>query len=206
MAKRAEMIGAHFELVSDSKGTTVLLESDARPRRRLKNLRVLASSLEVEVKDDSAAFCDQTFDRRRSPGSSRRAPHDDAFLKEVDVVAACGTGAEALKIIAQQPVDILLADMRMAPMDGIQMIRAIKNNRFPLRSSFSQAMNLKRIFIKLSRQELMGTSTSMRQRVNYYPRFAGASGERVFSPQILENSVKEALEERLRHAKIRLCR
>ena len=41
MAKRAEMIGAHFEVTTDSEGTTVLLQSDAQSRRGLKNSTAL---------------------------------------------------------------------------------------------------------------------------------------------------------------------
>ena len=41
MAKRAEMIGARFEVITDSEGTTVSLQSDAQSRRGLKKAAAL---------------------------------------------------------------------------------------------------------------------------------------------------------------------
>lgn len=42
-----------------------------------------------------------------------------------------GSGEEALTLLAQQPVDIVVLDVRMPGMDGIQTLREIKT-RYPL--------------------------------------------------------------------------
>ncbi len=46
-------------------------------------------------------------------------------------VHAAGSGAEALDLLAEQPVDVVALDVRMPGMDGIETLREIKK-RYPL--------------------------------------------------------------------------
>jgi len=53
-------------------------------------------------------------------------------LKKRDVNAiGAGTGEEALRILEQNPVDVVVLDVKMPGMDGIETLREIKNH-FPL--------------------------------------------------------------------------
>ena len=53
-------------------------------------------------------------------------------LKKRNVnVTGAKSGEEALQILEQQPVDVIVLDVRMPGMDGIQTLREIKK-RFPL--------------------------------------------------------------------------
>ncbi|TBL75714.1 response regulator [Paenibacillus thalictri] len=60
----------------------------------------------------------------------------------LDIVASCGNGREALEICRQQPVDIVITDIKMPLMDGIDLIRALKDEaphiRTVILSSYSE--------------------------------------------------------------------
>ncbi len=45
---------------------------------------------------------------------------------EYEVCATAGNGAQALAILEHQPVDLVLLDIRMPVMDGVQAVRTIK--------------------------------------------------------------------------------
>ncbi|MFD0714186.1 AraC family transcriptional regulator [Paenibacillus sp. GCM10027626] len=45
----------------------------------------------------------------------------------IEVVAVCDNGIEALKAMAQTPVDILLTDIKMPLMDGLELISKVSN-------------------------------------------------------------------------------
>lgn len=53
-------------------------------------------------------------------------------MKKRDVnVTGVKSGEEALKLLVREPVDVLVLDVRMSGMDGIQTLREIKK-RYPL--------------------------------------------------------------------------
>ena len=53
-------------------------------------------------------------------------------LRKRDVNAlGAGSGEEALQMLEQNPVDVVLLDVKMPGMDGVQTLREIKNH-FPL--------------------------------------------------------------------------
>ena len=53
-------------------------------------------------------------------------------MKKRDVnVTGIKSGEEALELLAREPVDVLVLDLRMPEMDGIQTLREIKK-RYPL--------------------------------------------------------------------------
>lgn len=43
----------------------------------------------------------------------------------IEIVAVCSSGQAALKIAEKQPLDVMLIDMRMTPMNGIDVLRAL---------------------------------------------------------------------------------
>jgi len=43
-------------------------------------------------------------------------------------VVAVSSGAEALRVMAEQPFDVVLLDLRMPGMDGLTVLRTIKQN------------------------------------------------------------------------------
>lgn len=61
-----------------------------------------------------------------------------AFMKIMDweksdyvLAAAVSNGAEALQYIAENPVDIVITDLKMPVMDGLELIASLKDNGFP---------------------------------------------------------------------------
>jgi len=46
-----------------------------------------------------------------------------AVVPYLDVVADVGSGAEALEVLAQTPVDLMLADISMPGMNGVELVR-----------------------------------------------------------------------------------
>jgi CheY-like chemotaxis protein len=48
-------------------------------------------------------------------------------LEDFDVVVSVD-GAEALESIRERPVDLILCDMLMRPMDGMKILRAVREN------------------------------------------------------------------------------
>lgn len=44
----------------------------------------------------------------------------------IEVIGDCGTGAEALDFLASNPVDVVVSDITMEPMDGIALAKMVK--------------------------------------------------------------------------------
>src|SRR5580698_9335095 len=44
----------------------------------------------------------------------------------IQLVNVCSSGEEALRTACKQPVDVMLIDLRMAPMGGIELLRRLK--------------------------------------------------------------------------------
>lgn len=81
--------------------------------------------------------------------SIRIAIHD--YLKnEYDVVMS-SNGKEALKILQQQKIDIVISDIRMPDMDGITLIREIQNNFPGVKYSLITAYNINE-YIRYARE------------------------------------------------------
>lgn len=51
---------------------------------------------------------------------------------DVDVVAECVSGREALSAVAEQQPDLLLIDIRMPGLDGLQTVRRLQSDAMPL--------------------------------------------------------------------------
>ena len=46
--------------------------------------------------------------------------------RKINVVAAVGSGSEGIKVALQEKLDIVLLDMRMPEMDGISVLKKLK--------------------------------------------------------------------------------
>jgi DNA-binding NarL/FixJ family response regulator len=44
----------------------------------------------------------------------------------IQLVTVCASGEEALRVVSEQPVDVMLIDLRMTPMSGIELLRRLK--------------------------------------------------------------------------------
>ena len=55
--------------------------------------------------------------------------------RKIEVVADVGSGSDGVKIAAEEQLDIVLLDMRMPQMDGISVLKIIKDAHPDLTSS-----------------------------------------------------------------------
>jgi two-component system, NarL family, response regulator len=105
----------------------------------------------------------------------------------IDLVAVCATGDEALEMILSTRIDVLLADLRMLPVNGIALLRLVKKqapstkvivfSSYELEEDIYQALKegaYAYINKYASAEELLSTISRV------------SSGERVFSQKILE--------------------
>ena len=59
----------------------------------------------------------------------------DSWEKEgYEVVRDVQDGEEALEVMNQEKIDIVVTDISMPLMDGIELIKAVKKSRIPLES------------------------------------------------------------------------
>jgi DNA-binding NarL/FixJ family response regulator len=47
-------------------------------------------------------------------------------FEHIQLVMVCSTGEEALRVASRQPVDVMLIDLRMSPMGGVEVLRRLK--------------------------------------------------------------------------------
>jgi DNA-binding NarL/FixJ family response regulator len=108
-------------------------------------------------------------------------------FEAVDVIAVCASGKEALEIVSQQPVDILLADMRMTPMDGVQLIRSINKQSPAVKVIIFSSYELEEDIFQALTAGAYGYLNKYASEEELLSTIRRAySGERVFSRQILE--------------------
>lgn len=108
-------------------------------------------------------------------------------FNSIDLVAVCPSGEEAVRTIVNTHIDVVLSDLRMVPMNGIQLLRSLKKqapstkvivfSSYELEEDIYQALKegaCAYINKYASSEELLDTI----HRVH--------SGERVFSKSIME--------------------
>ena len=49
---------------------------------------------------------------------------------DCQVVTTCENGMEALEVMAQQPIDLILTDLEMPKMNGLQLIEEIRSRGY----------------------------------------------------------------------------
>jgi DNA-binding NarL/FixJ family response regulator len=108
-------------------------------------------------------------------------------FEAVDLIAVCATGQEALEIVLQQPVDIVLADMRMTPMDGVQLLRSLRKQSPAIKVIIFSSYELEEDIFQALTAGAYGYLNKYASEEELLSTIRRAySGERVFSRQILE--------------------
>jgi DNA-binding NarL/FixJ family response regulator len=108
-------------------------------------------------------------------------------FEAVDLIAVCATGEEALEIVSQQPVDIVLADMRMTPMDGVQLLRSLRKQSPAIKIIIFSSYELEEDIFQALTAGAYGYLNKYASEEELLSTIRRAySGERVFSRQILE--------------------
>ena len=59
-----------------------------------------------------------------------RALLDDELIDEGFEPCLCASGAELLELVDRQPIDLILLDLMMPGMDGLQCLQHLKTRRF----------------------------------------------------------------------------
>ncbi len=54
-----------------------------------------------------------------------------SLAEGIDVVAECGDGSDVRAALSQHTVDVILLDLRMPKMDGVQVLELLKENNIP---------------------------------------------------------------------------
>ncbi|NBS12992.1 MAG: response regulator [Gammaproteobacteria bacterium] len=60
-----------------------------------------------------------------------RALLEDELTDEGFEPYLCASGAELLQLVDRQPIDLILLDLMMPEMDGLQCLQQLKTRRFP---------------------------------------------------------------------------
>ena len=108
-------------------------------------------------------------------------------FEAVDLIAVCANGEEALEIVSQQPVDIVLADMRMTPMDGVQLLRSLRKQSPAIKVIIFSSYELEEDIFQALTAGAYGYLNKYASEEELLSTIRRAySGERVFSRQILE--------------------
>jgi DNA-binding NarL/FixJ family response regulator len=108
-------------------------------------------------------------------------------FSSIDLVAVCATGQEALQTTQEQRVDILLADIRMSPISGIQLLQAIRRESPAIKVIVFSSYELEEEIYQALKEGAYG----------YLNKYASSndlldtihrvhSGQRVFSRRILD--------------------
>ena len=108
-------------------------------------------------------------------------------FEAVDLIAVCANGEEALEIVSQQPVDIVLADMRMTPMDGVHLLRSLRKQSPAIKVIIFSSYELEEDIFQALTAGAYGYLNKYASEEELLSTIRRAySGERVFSRQILE--------------------
>jgi two-component system NarL family response regulator len=105
----------------------------------------------------------------------------------IDLVAVCATGEEALKAILNTRIDIVLADMRMLPVNGIELLRSVRKQAPSVKVIVFSSYELEEDIYQALKEgafAYINKYASAEDLLNTIHRVH--SGERVFSKRILE--------------------
>lgn len=108
-------------------------------------------------------------------------------FNSIDLVAVCATGEEALNTVLTTGIDVVLADLRMLPVDGIELLRSVrKQTPSPKVIVFSSYELEEDIYqaLKEGASAYVNKYASGEELLNTIHRVH--SGEHVFSKRILE--------------------
>lgn len=105
----------------------------------------------------------------------------------IDLVAVCATGEEALKNIVSTRIDVVLADLRMLPVNGIELLRSVRKQAPSANVIVFSSYELEEEIYQVLKEgacAYINKYASAEDLLNTIHRVY--SGERVFSKRILE--------------------
>ena len=108
-------------------------------------------------------------------------------FSSIDLVAVCATGEEALNTVSTTRIDVVLADLRMLPVDGIELLRSVRkqtpSTKVIVFSSYELEEDIYQA-LKEGASAYLNKYASGEELLNTIHRVH--SGEHVFSKRILE--------------------
>jgi len=104
------------------------------------------------------------------------------MIPQFELVEVCSKGEQALQILSNHTVDVILADLRMSPMTGLELLRRVRTAHPSVQvimfSSYEREEEIYQAFIEGAAGYLNKNETSDRL---VRAITAAASGQRVFS-------------------------
>jgi DNA-binding NarL/FixJ family response regulator len=108
-------------------------------------------------------------------------------FESIDLVAVCCAGGEALKAISTTRIDVLLVDLRMLPVNGIELLRSVRKQAPSTKVIVFSSYELEEDIYQALKEgacAYINKYASAEELLNTIHRVY--SGERVFSNSILE--------------------
>lgn len=103
-------------------------------------------------------------------------------IRQIELVGICSNGEEVLTLLSSRSVDVILADLRMAPMTGLELLRRVRSIHSDVRvlmfSSYEREEEIYQAFVEGASGYLSKNAPSQQLAKAI---IAAASGERVFS-------------------------
>lgn len=132
---------------------------------------------------------------------------DEAFMREnlsslfpwhtlgYQIAALCSNGQEALDYIQSHPVDVILTDIQLPGMDGLQLVKQIRLQRIPVEVVFLSAYSnfeyvqqgiiygaVDYLIKPVSYQELTNLFSRLYEKLTHQKETAGPTGLKEISP------------------------
>jgi len=125
--------------------------------------------------------------------------------KRGDLVEALYDGRSAIELIGQRDIDVILTDLKMAPVDGLQVLRAARAKKPPIETIVFTAFGAVDIAVtamRLGARDFLTKPVTVEQVNNRLDQLRGGdgSGSTPQLPFIAEAPASKALLERLRRA------
>lgn len=107
-------------------------------------------------------------------------------VREIELVTVCSTGEEVLETLSRQTVDVILADLRMTPMTGLELLARVTDHYPSIRmlvfSSYEREEEIYQAFIGGAAGYL---NKNLPSEELVRAIIAACSGKRIFSAQDL---------------------
>ena len=104
------------------------------------------------------------------------------LIKEIELMGVCSGGDEVLARLPHQDVDVILADLRMSPMTGLELLKRVRSSHPAVRvlifSSYEREEEIYQAFVEGAAGYVNKNIPSEQLARSI---IAAASGERVFS-------------------------
>lgn len=104
------------------------------------------------------------------------------MIRQIELVGVCSSGAEVLQTLSHHSVDVILADIRMTPMTGVELLRHVRSAHPSVQvvmfSSYEREEEIYQAYIE-GAAGYLNKNVSSQQLTNSI--ISAASGEKVFS-------------------------